>query len=419
VPGAGLVAAYSRGTMLAKSNGFAVLRRLCERAVSAGVVPGAVVLCAQGGTTDGTKGRGSNGGTDGDAGGKGDREDGAVDRTCAFHEAFGARQIEPGYLPTTIDTVYDVASVTKAVVTSVLTMRAVATGQVRLDDLVARHLPEFRGVGKASVSVRQLLCHASGLPAHRPFYGGVTDGPAARLAILNAAAAEPLIGVPGAGSVYTDLGFMLLGWLLERATGVGLDLLAQRTLFEPLGLGLTTFVDRSDLGSGGARARLLAKTPVAATERCPVRGRVMLGEVHDLNAFAMGGIAGHAGLFSDALGLGRIASALVAAWHGGAESPIVERDVIREFWRPAGIAGSTWRLGWDGPAAHESQAGSLLSRDAVGHLGFTGCSLWIDPARSLWIVLLTNRVHPTAREDSRFKAFRAEVHDAAWHGLTD
>jgi len=142
--------------------------------------------------------------------------------------------------------------------------------------------------------------------------------------------------------------------------------------------------------------------------------------VHDMNAFAMGGIAGHAGLFSDAADLGRIAAALVGAWRGEAGAgAVVERDVVREFWRPAGIPDSTWRLGWDGPAERGSQAGERLSRAAVGHLGFTGCSLWIDPERARWIVLLTNRVHPVVATDGRFRAFRPAFHDAAVAALDD
>ncbi len=363
--------------------GFAALENTCTDAVAAGVVPGAVVLAASQGTT-------------------------------RFHAAFGARQINPEQLPATVDTVYDVASVTKAAVTSVLAMRAVAAGSIALDDPVSRHVAEFQGDAKEFVTIRHLLCHASGLPAHRPFYERIPRGPGARSAIAHEAAREPLVGVPGARSMYSDLGFIVLGDLLERATGQRLDVQAERILCGPLGLRSTTFVNLDD---AAACARLLGRATVAPTEKCPRRARMVVGEVDDLNAFAMGGIAGHAGLFSDALDLGRIAAALVDAWRGEGAGHVVAPEVIREFWRPAGIAGSTWRLGWDGPAVADSQAGALMSRAAVGHLGFTGCSLWIDPARALWIVLLTNRIHPTARDDPRFRAFRAAVHDAVLGAL--
>jgi CubicO group peptidase (beta-lactamase class C family) len=214
--------------------------------------------------------------------------------------------------------------------------------------------------------------------------------------------------------VYSDLGFILLGWLLERTGGLRLDVQADRGIVEPLALSSTTFVNLAD---SEARARLLANRTVAATQQCPERNRVVLGEVDDLNAYAMGGIAGHAGLFSTAQDLGAIAAGLCAAWKGSAGATLVERDVIRRFWAPAGVPGSTWRLGWDGPAPGESQAGARLSRNAVGHLAFTGCSLWIDPERELWIVLLSNRVHPQVPIDDRFRRFRPAVHDAVMEAL--
>jgi len=314
-------------------------------------------------------------------------------------------------------------------------MRAVAAGTLALDAPLARYVPEFvagaAGPDRESVTVRRLLSHASGLPAHRRFYERVAHAPSARFAIALGAAHEPLGYSPGSRSVYSDLGFILLGWLLERAAGARLDVQAHAAVFAPLGLASTTFVNLAD---SEARAHLLSTHSVAATERCPVRGRVVLGEVHDLNAYAMGGIAGHAGLFSTAADLGRIAGALGAAWRGDAApsapsaphatgqaavpaaagAAIVERDVVREFWRPAGVPGSTWRLGWDGPApgGRGSQAGERLSRAAVGHLGYTGCSLWIDPERARWIVVLTNRVHPAVENDGRFPAFRPALNDA-------
>lgn len=361
-------------------------------AVATGVVPGAVVLCAEGGTT-------------------------------RFHEAFGARQLEPTMAPAALDTVYDVASVTKAVVTSVLAMRAVASGELALEDPVGRHQPQFRGADKDEVTLRHLLCHASGLPAHRPFYAPFfglapdasaipVDVAARRQAIVAAAAAEPLERSPGERAVYSDLGFMLLGDVLERCAGNRLDVMTDHWLVPRLGLGATTFVR---LDGAGGRTPVLAA--VAPTERCDRRATLVSGAVHDLNAYAMGGVAGHAGLFSTAADLGKIAGALVAAWHGDVTEPIVPKEVVRTFWEPAGVAGSTWRLGWDGPAEQGSQAGTRLSRRAVGHLGFTGCSLWIDPPRRLWIVVLTNRVHPVVRDDPRFKVFRPAVHDAAMMGL--
>ena len=375
----------ARELELARDRRFVALRQVCEEAVATGVVPGMVVLCADAGQV-------------------------------LFHEAFGCAEVEPDARPATPQTIYDVASLTKAVVTSVLVMRAVAAGRLDLDAPIERLLPEFRGAGKSSVTARLLLCHASGLPAHRPFYLGAPAGPAAREFVLRAAAEEPLVEAPGARSLYSDVGFILLGGALERASGLRLDVLAGRAIFEPLGLRATGFVD---LGDKTARDRLRGAGPVAATESCVARGRMLVGEVHDRNAAAMGGIAGHAGLFSTASDLAAISGALCGAWAAPGAGAIVDHEVIAEFWRPCGIVGSTWRLGWDGPAPVSSQAGHRLSRGAVGHLGFTGCSLWIDPPRARFIVTLANRVHPTVRDDPRFRALRPAVQDAAVAAMED
>jgi len=364
---------------------FEPVRRLCQDAIAEGVVPGFVVLVASAGRVQ-------------------------------FHDAFGFRQVVPRQLPAFPDTVYDVASLTKALVTSVLTMKEVERGALELDEPVGQRLPEFAGEGRDAVTVRQLLSHSAGLPAYRPYWRQAAQAASERWAISLSAAREPLEYKPGTMSIYSDLGFILLGWLLERSTELRLDALAERDILRPLGLASATFVNLSD---PDARARLLAERSVAATQQSADRGHLVLGEVDDANAFAMGGISGHAGLFADAAAVSAVASALVAAWKGGAPGakPLVSRDVLREFWSPARVPGSTWRLGWDGPAARDSQAGARLSRDAVGHLGFTGCSLWIDPERETWIVLLSNRVHPAVPDPDRFRVFRPALHDAVLEAL--
>jgi serine-type D-Ala-D-Ala carboxypeptidase len=360
---------------------FEPVRRLCQQAIADDVAPGFVVLVASGGHVQ-------------------------------FQEAFGWRQVAPRQLPSLLDTVYDVASLTKALVTSVLVMKEVARGALALDEPVTRWLPELDGDGRGRITLRHLLSHSAGLPAHRPYHRDVGRAASERWAICLAAAREPLEYSPGTMSIYSDLGFILLGWLLERSTELRLDALAMRDLFAPLGLSSATFVNLAD---PDARAQLLGERSVAATQRCDERGRIVLGEVDDLNAYAMGGIAGHAGLFSDAADVSAIASALTAAWRGA--GAFVDRDVVRTFWTSAGVPGSTWRLGWDGPAAAHSQAGARLPRTGVGHLGFTGCSLWIDPERETWIVLLANRVHPTVPDHDRFRQFRPAFHDAALEAL--
>jgi len=356
---------------------FTLVRALARRSVDDGVIPGLVLGIGQSGQV-------------------------------RLLDAFGHRQVVPEVDGLTADVVYDLASLTKAVVTSLLVMRGVGSGIWALDDPLAKHLPAL--AARPEVTLRRTLAHAAGFAAHRPLFEQVIkDGVApeeARERIIALAAAEPLAYRPGTRSLYSDLGFMLLGDLVERGLGGRLDALAEKFLFTPLGLRATAF-------SGAAT---LSGRKLAPTERCPVRGRMLVGEVHDLNAFAMGGVAGHAGLFANAADLLGLAGALCAAWRdtgpaGGAS--LVPAEVLRLFWQPAGIPGSTWRLGWDGPAATGSLAGDRLSRQAVGHLGFTGCSLWIDPERESSIVLLTNFVHPTAHKDPRFRALRPALHDAA------
>jgi CubicO group peptidase (beta-lactamase class C family) len=363
---------------------FNTLSTTAARAVQDGVVPGLVVLA-------GTAGQ------------------------VVFHEAFGSRQVEPEVLPTTPRTVYDLASLTKALVTSLLALRAVQDGRINLDDRVATHSPHFRGADRAQVTIRQLLCHASGLPAHTDLWKSVATAgtPGARDSVVALAAATPLGCLPGTRSLYSDLGFILLGDLLERVHGDRLDRLATREIFAPLGLPSLSFAPGPHSPDG----------PVAPTERCPVRGRLLAGEVHDLNAWAMGGVAGHAGLFGHAADVGTLCAALCQIWRGqggasaGMGALALDRDLLRTFWSPCGVAGSTWRLGWDGPAASASLAGERISRAAVGHLGFTGTSLWIDPARAVFVVVLSNRVHPAVRDDPRFRTLRPALNDAALDGL--
>jgi CubicO group peptidase (beta-lactamase class C family) len=329
-------------------------------------------------------------------------------------EAFGNRQLEPEPAPATVDTVYDLASLTKALVTSLLVMKGVEQGVLDLDRGLADFVIPF--TGRPDATLRLLLAHAAGFPAHRKLYEAALGpgGPDAqsRAAVVEQAAKEPLAYPPGSRSIYSDLGFILLGELIERALGGRLDELADRLIFRPLRLANLGFVD---LAAGPASPTFRGHA-IAATERCPVRGRLLVGEVHDLNAYAMGGIAGHAGLFGSVGDLLKLAFALCDAYRRG-PSPWVDSDVLRLFWRPAGIPGSTWRLGWDGPAERDSLAGSLISRRAVGHLSFTGCSLWIDPEQATCVIVLCNRIHPEVRDDPRFRALRPALCDAALRAI--
>jgi CubicO group peptidase (beta-lactamase class C family) len=356
------------------------LRAICEAAVAGGVTPGLVVLVGQGG----------------------------VNRQVI---ARGQRQVDPSPLPISPATQWDLSSLTKALATSVLAMQALDAGRLELDEPLP-HLPP-PAEGELPITVRRALSHSTGWPAHLKFYlqvlgaGGSGAGTLpVRTAVLETIRRTPRSYPADSRSVYSDLAFMLLGDFLEHRLGGTLDQLTRERIAGPLGLG--------DLGFRpiAADGTPLPGGEVAATQRCPLRGRVLVGEVDDLNAYALGGVAGHAGLFGTATAVAAVAHALCAAYRAPGRS-LVDGQLLRAFWQPAGVPGSTGRLGWDGPAASGSLAGDRIARTAVGHLGFTGCSLWIDPEREAFVVMLSNRVHPVAREDDRFRQLRRAVNDAA------
>ncbi len=275
-----------------------------------------------------------------------------------------------------LQTVYDLASLTKPICIGTLLLWAVDEGRIALDDDV---------FGKGTVA--QLAGHTSGLPAHRHYYR--TDQPI-RAQVLS----EPAVAEPGAEATYSDLGYMLLGWYLEEVYSEPLDVLFERVK--------AAFYLR-DTGF------LPAENPaIAPTEDCAWRGKVIRGQVHDPNAYAMGGVAGHAGLFGTAHEVHRWATMVLDAWHGR-PSP-VPSDVLHRFLLPQ--PGTTWRLCFDSVSRTGSSAGRHFSPQAFGHLGFTGTSLWIDPIREWAVVLLSNRVHPTAVDDPPIKRLRPRFHDA-------
>jgi uncharacterized protein YbbC (DUF1343 family)/CubicO group peptidase (beta-lactamase class C family) len=315
-------------------------------------------------------------------------------------QPFGRLTYAEGAAPVTPDTLSDLASLTKVVATTTAAMILVDEGRLDLDRAVASYLPGFCDGARERVTVRHLLAHASGLPAWAPLYR-VTSGRAGALAHVEATALEH---EPGTRSVYSDLGVILLGAVLERVAGEPLDGFVARRVFAPLGLTDTVYCPDER-----HRSRL------APTELDPWRGRMLHGVVHDENAYAMGGIAPHAGLFSTAGDLSRFAQMLLG---GGVYDGrrIVSAETLALFTRRAGLpAGSSRALGWDTPS-DDSSAGAFVSPRAFGHTGFTGTSIWIDPDRRLFVILLTNRVHPT-RENDLVREARPAVMDAVLRAL--
>ncbi len=308
------------------------------------------------------------------------------------------------------NTCFDLASLTKVLATTPLVLRAVHDGALRLDQRVCEVVPAWRGQGRNEVTVRMLLDHSSGLAAWRRYYEQVATadvGTAAGLAaVRQLVASELLEAAPGTRAVYSDVGFILLDWILDRVHGRQMDAVFADHVVRPLGLTDLFFVD---LKSPAAATRARKGRVFAATEDCPWRQRVVCGEVHDENAYAMGGVSGHAGLFGTAEDVARLGQ----AWLDSAVSDggIFRRDLVQNFWRRSGVPGSTRTLGFDTPSPGASQAGSGFGPRTVGHLGYAGTSLWIDPDRELVVVLLTNRVHPTRKNDT-IKQFRPALHNA-------
>ena len=248
--------------------------------------------------------------------------------------------------------------------------------------------------------MRNLLLHDSGLPGIRQFFKD-TKG---HEAIIERAASEPLVHQPGTQVEYSDLGFIMLGAIVERLTGQSEDAFAKQEIFGPLGMDRTMYRPPSSLRKD------IAPTEVDKT----FRHRLMWGEVHDENAWAMGGVAGHAGLFSAAPDVAIFAQMLL---NGGiyAHQRLLDRSIIDEFTKRVDIGDSARALGWDVPV-QPSSSGHYFSPDSFGHTGFTGTSLWMDPARGVFVVLLTNRVNPT-RANEQIREVRPAVHDAILKAL--
>ena len=309
-----------------------------------------------------------------------------------WRQAFGHLTYERDSPATTTETIFDLASLTKVLATATLAMRLVDSGAVALADPVARWIPEWLGKDRETVTLRALLSHSSGLTAWLPFYRDYTG----RRDFQHAICTLPLEYPPDTQSIYSDLGFILLGFALEDAGGARFDTQSSAAI--------ETLTSSTLLFKPPASVR--AKS--APTEVDPWRGRLLVGEVHDENCWALGGTAGHAGLFGTADAVGDIARAMLSSLKGG-DSAIARPATVRTFVTRAGIPGSR-ALGWD-TMLPTSSCGTKMSASAFGHTGFTGTSLWIDPQADVYVVLLTNRVHPT-RENTAIQQIRPALHDA-------
>lgn len=314
-----------------------------------------------------------------------------------WREAFGQLTYDAGASPTTPDTVFDLASLTKVIATTTLAMMRVEQRYLSLEDRLASTLPHWRGHDREHVTIRDLLAHASGLTAHLAFFRDYRG----RVDFERAICDLPLEYTPRSRSVYSDLGFMLLGFILEDVGGAALDVQFDRV------------VEQGNLGELMYRPPQAWRARTAPTEVDPWRGRLLVGEVHDENGWALGGVAGHTGLFGKAEAVGRFARTVLRTRRG--ETTLVTPDTLAIFTARTGVPSSSRALGWD-TMVPTSSCGTRLSPVAIGHTGYTGTSLWIDPVPGVYVVLLTNRVHPT-RDNDGILRIRPAFHDAVMQAI--
>ena len=325
-----------------------------------------------------------------------------------LESAFGRLEYDENGTKAAVDTLYDLASLTKVIVTTTLVMILYEQGRLKLDTTVSSYVPELLGTDKANITIRDLLAHTAGFAAWAELYKKVEGQERAQVqrTYLKTIVSRPLDYEPRTRAVYSDLGVLLLGEVLERITSNNLEGLSHEEILEPLGMDETMY-----------RPSKECLPRIAPTENDPWRGRVVRGEVHDENAYRLGGVAPHAGLFSTARSLAAFAQMML---NGGAYNGqrILKRESIELFTHRANlVSGSSRALGWDTPSGLSS-AGKYFSSSSYGHTGFTGTSLWSDPERELFAILLSNRVH-RRRNNHQIDDLRKEFHDTIMKAIVD
>jgi serine-type D-Ala-D-Ala carboxypeptidase len=335
---------------------------------------------------------------------------GPPERRKVFLFTAGATGLGKEDQPIDRETCFDLASLTKPLATTLAVLCLIKEGKLGFAETLSSFFGGATPPEKQTITIRHLLGHTSGLPAHRPYHEHLLLLPLSerRQQLRSYLLAEPLLHEPGRQSLYSDLDFMLLGMIIEERTGQRQEEVVTKRVLQPLGLQEELFYPRS-----GSEEK---KRSFAATENCPWRERVLRGEVHDDNAHVLGGVAGHAGLFGTLGGVMALAVHLLDVRQGRASHSHYRADDLRECISSRNPKGGSSVLGFDTPSPAGSSAGRYFSKTSIGHLGFTGTSFWIDPEKELVVVLLTNRIHPT-RENDRIKTFRPRFHDLAVENL--
>jgi CubicO group peptidase (beta-lactamase class C family) len=323
------------------------------------------------------------------------RRDGVV-----FLRAYGHRELVPRRTDMSVDTIFDLASLTKPLVVGTLMQVLMDQGKLHFEDLAKTYLPEFDIYLEQRVTLEQLLLHTSGLPSSNPLsqYQGSPEQ------ALERTLQSPVLAVPGQRFEYSDIGYIALGVLLERATGERLDALAKRLLWEPLGM-----VDTQYCVPICKDPRIAPTDLSSSREMSPIRG-----QVQDPRAYRLGGVAGNAGLFSSARDLSRYARMLLG--NGELDGVrVLSAEAVRRFTEPHRVTGGERAAGWDVSAQFHKARGTKLSPRAYGHGGYTGTQLWIDPERDLFVLFLSNRNHPYGT--GRVLELEGDVVDAAVRAL--
>lgn len=349
--------------------------RMMRQAVSEEVFPGAVLLVSQ-------------------------------KNSILFFEAYGHANLFSGTAMTR-ETIFDLASLTKPLATALAVMLLVQLGELGLEHSLGSVLPEFKESDKSSIQLKHLLYHNAGLPDYQPYYRALSEIPPNKRqeALCEYLQDEPLIHPIGERVLYSDLGFMILRRVIETASGQRLDRFVKREIYKPLALDNLYFIPLDEK---------IPAVSYAATEKCPWREVVLEGRVHDENAYVMGGVEGHAGLFGSAQNVHFLLADLLCSFQGYTSSGLFKQDLVRTFFRR--LRDTDKALGFDTPSMTASSSGCHFSKSSVGHLGFAGTSFWMDLEREIIVILLTNRIHPTRANDG-IKAFRPRLHDAVMQSL--
>lgn len=356
------------------------IRDLLDKGVNEGTFPGAVLLVAYRGNV-----------------------------VCS--EKVGFRSNIPLRFPMEKNTIFDLASLTKPLATTLAMMKLVDEGIVELNRPLYELMQSASLKDKRGLTPRLLLSHSAGLADWKPFYLKLVQFPPEfRRGILREQIIDlPFAYSPGTACLYSDLGYMLLEWIIEEKTGETLPSFIGRSFYNRMSL------RKIFLGSEN-RPENIKTEQFAATEDCPWRRKIMCGDVHDENAYALGGYSGHAGLFGTAEEVLSLAKMLREHYRGERED-IFSVATVREFFKKqTTVKDCTFALGWDTPSSENSSAGIYFSDNSVGHLGFTGTSLWMDLDKDVIVILLTNRIHPT-RDNDKIRAFRPVIHNAVMEAL--